>query len=389
MTETVISFSGSIRLGPGAGASVMQVRDKGHLSRPRPRNPHWFLRKQRTVSNSQINTLYIFIETALKLQNNEELMTTENKHFINEIVHDTYGDPAIIKGVRTYEQNLIKTEAPATSTPDTWTPHMRRCGLIARKIGQYPLWLKNGERIRTTLLQVVDNHIIKYIPPEEYLPAHRPSVQNLNKRGCLLVGSESTNPALLTKEYSGIFRGSGVMPKKNLARFIVSPEAALAPGTPLNVSHFPVGSFVDVRGKTVDHGFQGVVKRHGFKGMPASHGVTKTHRRAGNIGGGGEKGRVWPGTKMPGHMGCRWRIIKGLRVWRINSKYNVMWVQGSSVPGSTGGLVYIYDTILPLRKNKEAPPFPTFYGELDQSMDDVWYDQVHNFKDETVTYNNE
>lgn len=55
----------------------------------------------------------------------------------------------------------------------------------------------------------------------------------------------------------------------------------------------------------IDRGFQGVMKRWGFKGMPASHGVTKTHRRPGNIGAGGEKARVWPGTKMPGHMGNR------------------------------------------------------------------------------------
>lgn len=47
------------------------------------------------------------------------------------------------------------------------------------------------------------------------------------------------------------------------------------------------------------------MKRWGFKGMPASHGVTKTHRRPGNIGSGGQKARVWPGQKMPGHMGNR------------------------------------------------------------------------------------
>lgn len=58
----------------------------------------------------------------------------------------------------------------------------------------------------------------------------------------------------------------------------------------------------------MDRGFQGVMKRWGFKGMPASHGVTKTHRRPGNIGAGGEKARVWPGTKMPGHMGNRYVI---------------------------------------------------------------------------------
>lgn len=64
----------------------------------------------------------------------------------------------------------------------------------------------------------------------------------------------------------------------------------------------------------IDRGFQGVMKRWGFKGMPASHGVTKTHRRPGNIGSGGTKARVMPGTKMPGHMGNRWRILKGCRV---------------------------------------------------------------------------
>lgn len=31
--------------------------------------------------------------------------------------------------------------------------------------------------------------------------------------------------------------------------------------------------------------------------MPATHGVTKTHRRPGNIGSGGAKARVWPGQK--------------------------------------------------------------------------------------------
>jgi len=56
------------------------------------------------------------------------------------------------------------------------------------------------------------------------------------------------------------------------------------------------------------------MKRWGFKGMPASHGQTKTHRRPGNIGGGGEKGRVWPGKKMPGHMGNRTRFLRGLKV---------------------------------------------------------------------------
>ena len=63
-----------------------------------------------------------------------------------------------------------------------------------------------------------------------------------------------------------------------------------------------------------DYGFQGVVKRFGFKGGPASHGATKFHRRGGTIGSGREKARVWPGTKMPGHMGSERCYNKGLKV---------------------------------------------------------------------------
>ena len=96
----------------------------------------------------------------------------------------------------------------------------------------------------------MDNHVIKYIPPEEYQPAQVPDVKKLSKFGCLLIGSESIDPTHLTKEYTNLFKDSGVMPKRNINRFIISPQAALLPGTQLNATHFRVGDYVDVRGKT-------------------------------------------------------------------------------------------------------------------------------------------
>lgn len=129
------------------------------------------------------------------------------------------------------------------------------------------------------------------------------------------------------------------------------------------------------------------MKRHGFKGMPASHGVTKTHRRGGNIGGGGEKGRVWPGTKMPGHMGNRYRVAKGLKIWRINTKYNVLWVSGQAIPGEVNSLVNIYDTKLPLRFPKDLP-FPTYLDtENDDLIEDIYDEEVHPFSETTILYN--
>jgi len=35
-----------------------------------------------------------------------------------------------------------------------WRKGLRRTGLIAKKIGVYPLWLKDGKRVSSTLLQV-------------------------------------------------------------------------------------------------------------------------------------------------------------------------------------------------------------------------------------------
>lgn len=139
---------------------------------------------------------------------------------------------------------------------------------------------------------------------------------------------------------------------------------------------------------SIDRGFQGVMKRHGFKGMPASHGATKTHRRGGNIAGGGEKGRVWPGTKMPGHMGNRYRVAKGLKIWRINTKYNVLFVSGLAIPGETNSIVYVFDTKLPLRKPNSALPFPTYFGsESETTPEDIYDEDVHLFSDPTILYN--
>lgn len=168
---------------------------------------------------------------------------------MEEFVHEKYGKPVMKNGLLTYENasSLLKTE---TLAPVEWRKGLARTGLVGRKLGHYPLWLKNGKRIATTVIQIDDNHVVKYTPPEEFNPYFRKPLKDYSKKGCLLIGSGSINPNLLTANYMNLFKNSGVMPKKNLSRFIISPEAAILPGTELNVSHFRVGDFVDVRGKT-------------------------------------------------------------------------------------------------------------------------------------------
>lgn len=47
-----------------------------------------------------------------------------------------------------------------------------------------------------------------------------------------------------------MFSEVGIAPKKKLTKFLVTPNAKLAPGTPLYASHFQPGAYVDVAGTT-------------------------------------------------------------------------------------------------------------------------------------------
>jgi len=360
-----------ITLGDGSRI-VNQVRNAHNVRAPQIKYPLWYLQRERAKDDQQL--------------------TEDNRTFVKEAVHDKFGMPAVIHGISTYDirrsplsENTVECESIQ------WNPKLQRTGLIARKLGNYPMWLNNGKSVLTTLLQVIDNHVIKYISPDDFDPPRKPySCPNHKKPlGCLLVGAESADPQYFTKQYCGLFYREGMMPKKFLGRFMISPEAALQPGTPLLASHFQPGNFIDIRGKTIDRGFQGVMKRHGFHGMPATHGVTKSHRRGGNIGHGGEKGRVFPGTKMPGHMGNRYRVLKGAEILRINHKYNVIWVKGVSSPGETNSIVYLYDTMLPLRKHKSPPPFPTSKVEENDQLIDSYSEYMYKFTDQTITFEEE
>lgn len=101
-------------------------------------------------------------------------------------------------------------------------------------------------------LQVVDNHVIKYIPPEKYAPMRtkKNTYREAQRVGCLLVGAETIDPSTVTKDYCGLFDSVGMLPKKHLFRFLVSPKAGLPTGTPLFATHFRVGDHIDVRGLT-------------------------------------------------------------------------------------------------------------------------------------------
>ncbi|XP_057684319.1 39S ribosomal protein L3, mitochondrial [Corythoichthys intestinalis] len=246
-----------------------------------------------------------------------------------------------------------------------WTEGSRRVGLVAVKLGMAPLWTKTGERHAVTLLQVQDCHVIKHISKEDFD----------GRTAALVVGGKNVSPFHRSEQRMEMFMNAGVPPKQKVTIFKVSDNALIKPGTPLYAAHFRPGQYVDVTAKSIGKGFQGVMKRWGFKGQPASHGQTKTHRRPGASGPGGDPARVFKGKKMPGQMGNIYVTAYGLKIWRVNTKHNVLYVNGS-VPGHRSCLLKVRDSTLPTRLSTlSSPPFPTFFAEEEDNLAEDLYDE--------------
>jgi large subunit ribosomal protein L3 len=110
-------------------------------------------------------------------------------------------------------------------------------------------------------------------------------------------------------------------------------------GQQIGVDLFEAGELVDVTGVSKGHGFAGVIARHNFRRGPKSHG-SDHHRAPGSIGAGTYPGRVWKGTKMPGHKGNERVTVKKLTVVRVDPERNLILVRGA-VPGARNGMLLV------------------------------------------------
>lgn len=132
------------------------------------------------------------------------------------------------------------------------------------------------------------------------------------------------------------------------------------------------------------------MRRYGFRGGPSDeYGATKFHRKRGSIGS-GRKHKVLPGTRMAGHMGNKLVMMKGLKVWRINTKYNVLYLMGPAVPGPNHGYMRIQDSTLYEHRQqpteKDHPPFPTYFPDDSKPLDEeLFAEDIYQFNQPTLT----
>ena len=141
------------------------------------------------------------------------------------------------------------------------------------------------------------------------------------------------------KPLLGFFKKIGVPPYKIVKEVDVEKDNEIEPKKEIGVDILKEGEFVDVRAKSKGRGFQGGMKRHGWRGQPRTHGST-THRRIGSSGSTTFPGRIIKGLKMPGHMGDSYVTVKNLKVVKVDSEKNILYICGA-VPGAQGAVVSI------------------------------------------------
>jgi large subunit ribosomal protein L3 len=125
-----------------------------------------------------------------------------------------------------------------------------------------------------------------------------------------------------------------------LREFRVKDGAEVKEGDRVTVEVFTPGDRVDVVSTSKGRGFQGGMKRHGFSGGPMTHGQSDRQRAPGSRSSTTTPGRVYKGSRGPGHMGDDRVTSQNLRVQIVDAERNLIGVVGS-VPGPRGAVVVL------------------------------------------------
>ena len=203
-------------------------------------------------------------------------------------------------------------------------------GLIGRKVGMTRLFTEDGTSVPVTVLEVVPNRVtqIKTVETDGYTG--------------LQVAYGERRASRINSALTGHYAKSGSLPGVGIQEFSVTGEvlANYTPGASITVDIFQAGQLVDVTGTSLGKGFAGAIKRHHFSSNRASHGNSRSHNVPGSIGMAQDPGRVFPGKRMPGHLGAVKVTTQNLEIVRVDAERNLLLIKGA-IPGSKGGDVVV------------------------------------------------
>jgi large subunit ribosomal protein L3 len=216
-------------------------------------------------------------------------------------------------------------------------------GILGKKVGMTQLFDDKGDVRPVTVLQAGPCVItqLKTATTDGYDAAQIGLV-------------EFVKDSRLTKAMKGHFEKHDLPPVKFLKEVAVVEDAegsdwSVKVGDKVLVDLFDGTKFVDITGTSKGRGFAGVVKRHKFAGGPAAHG--HMFQVQGSIGASSYPSRVFPGTRMSGHMGDVAVTVRNLRVLGVDKEENLLVVEGA-VPGHRDGYLVINKAKRPPRERR-------------------------------------
>ena len=204
--------------------------------------------------------------------------------------------------------------------------------LLGKKIGMTQIF--EGEKlIPVTVIEAGPNFVIQK--------------KNVEKDGynALTLGYDEKKEKNTIKPEMGVFKKTGVTPKKFLKEFRTDNLDSYELGQEIKVDSFEGIEFVDVSGTSKGKGTAGVMKRHNFGGNRATHGVSRNHRLGGsNAGGAASNSNVPKGKKMAGRLGNENVTVQNLRVVKFDVENNLLLVKGA-IPGPKNGYLVIKKSV--------------------------------------------
>ena len=200
-------------------------------------------------------------------------------------------------------------------------------GLIGKKIGMTQIFDDKGAAIPVTLIEAGPCFVTQVRVPQT------------DGYSAVQLGFEEVKPKRITGGQLGHLKRNDIPPLRWLREFRVK-DPDVKEGDTISVEVFSVGENVDVVGTSKGKGFQGAVKRHHFAGGPKTHGQSDRWRAPGSRSATTTPGRVFKGSRGPGHMGSERVTDQNLRVVLVDAERNLLGVRGA-IPGPKGGMVMI------------------------------------------------
>jgi large subunit ribosomal protein L3 len=201
-------------------------------------------------------------------------------------------------------------------------------GILGKKVGMTQIFDDDGRVIPVTVIEAGPCVVVQCKSEEHdgYQAVQLGLVERAPRRSA-------------PKPLQGHFAKAGVPPTRMLAEVPVDADDAAKPGDSVLADIFTVDERVHVIGRSKGRGFQGVIKRHGYKGGRATHG-SMFHRAPGSIGASADPSRVYPGTRLPGHMGDARVTVRNAKVVKVDADRNLLFIKGG-VPGARNSYVRI------------------------------------------------